>query len=61
MKTTSIQSCFYETQSKIVKKPKMIVKVKGLVQRKYINTLAPKFSYKNHVGKMILSEKGIAL
>ncbi len=61
MKTTSIQSYFDETQSKIVINPKMIVKVKGLVEKKHINTLTPKFSYKNHLGKMILSETGIAL
>ena len=61
MKTTSIKSYFYETTSKVVKKPKIIVKVKGLVKRQYINTLTPKFSYKNHEGKIISFETGIIL
>ena len=58
MKTTSIQSYFYEAESKVAKNPKMIVNVKGLVEKKYINTLTPKFSYKNHLGKMIFIRNG---
>ncbi|MFK5958448.1 MAG: hypothetical protein QM495_06180 [Lutibacter sp.] len=53
MKTTSIQSYFYDTKTKISKKPKLVVKVKGFVKRKCINTLIPNFSYKNHIGEEI--------
>ena len=53
MKTTSIQSYFYEAQSQITKSPKVVVKVKGHVQRNYVNTFTPKFSYKNHEGEII--------
>jgi len=56
MKTTSRKSYFYGTQSKMVKNSKKIVKVKGFVERKFINTLTPKFSYKNHVGEIISPE-----
>jgi len=54
MKTTSIQSYFYETKTKISENPKLVVKVKGSVQRTCVNTLMPNFSYKNHVGEVIL-------
>ncbi|WP_372792587.1 hypothetical protein [Lutibacter sp.] len=61
MKTTSIQSYFYETESKMAKNLKMIVNVKGLVEKKYINTLTPKFSYKNHEGDVILAKMSLTL
>ena len=53
MEATSIQSYFYEAQLQTITSPKLVVTIKGHVQRNYINTLIPGFSYKNHVGEII--------
>ncbi|WP_299522053.1 hypothetical protein [uncultured Lutibacter sp.] len=61
MKTISIQSDLYKAQSKMTKNPEKIIKVKGLIEKKHINTLTPKFSYTNHEGKLISQDKDITL
>ena len=61
MKTTSIQSNFYEAQSNISKSIKLTETVKGSVRGKCINTLIPDFRFKNHKGEVILPNTCLAL
>jgi chemotaxis methyl-accepting protein methylase len=58
MNTTLSEKYFKEYNSN---SSKVLKKARELVQVKYVNTLTPNFSYKNHIGEVILPNTCILL